>query len=157
MSVQMVEEIPWCIWIKVITPVTFTELSANSGLFANYDESDVSNLAIASNATRGVSASVDYNETPKTVLVGFGFGTIDIQPVDDEWNSGEEIPVVLVDSDANQNSRVDEDLDLNNPDVPLIPSLQTGDPFTLGEAGTGSTDDQRALFLLTLHHSPSQV
>jgi hypothetical protein len=77
-------------------PVTFTELSANSGLFANYDESDVSNLAIASNATRGVSASIDYNETPKTVLVGFEFGTIDIQPIDDEWSSGEEMNGALV-------------------------------------------------------------
>ena len=46
-------------------PVTFTELSLNSGLFANYDESDVANLAIASDAARGVSASIDYNETPK--------------------------------------------------------------------------------------------
>ena len=116
-------------------PVTFTELSSNSGLFSNYDESDVSNLAIATDAARGVSASIDYNETPKTILVGFDFGTIDIQLVDDEWNSGEEIPVVLVDGDANLNSRVDEDLDLNNPDIPLIPSLGTGDPFTLGEGG----------------------
>jgi hypothetical protein len=127
-------------------PVTFTELSSNAGLFSNYDESDVSNLAIASNATRGVSASIDYNETPKTVLVGFGFGTIDIQPSDDEWNSGEEIPVELVDADANQNSRVDEDLDLFNPDVPLIPALQTGDPFTLGEDGTGADGGQSAVF-----------
>jgi hypothetical protein len=131
---------------KGTQPVTFTELSSNSGVFANYDENDVSNLAIASNATRGVSASIDYNETPQTILVGFGFGTIDIQPVDDEWSSGEEIPVVLVDSDANLNSRVDEDLDLNNPDVALIPSLTTGDSFSLGEAGTGETGIQRALF-----------
>jgi len=127
-------------------PVTFTELSSNAGLFANYDESDVSNIAIASNATRGVSASVDYNETPKTILVGFGFGNIDIQPTDDEWNSGEEIPIVLVDTDANLNSRVDEDLDLFNPDVPLIPSLSTGDPFSIGEVGTGATGIQKALF-----------
>ena len=128
-------------------PVTFTEISSNSGLFSNYDESDVSNLAVATDAARGVSASIDYNETPKTVLVGFDFGTIDIQPVDDEWNSGEEIPVVLVDGDANLNSRVDEDLDLFNPDVPLIPSLQTGNPFTLGEGGVGTSTVAKALFL----------
>jgi hypothetical protein len=128
-------------------PVTFTELSSNSGLFSNYDESDVSNLAIASDAERGVSASIDYNETPKTVLVGFDFGTIDIQPVDDEWNSGEEIPIVLVDGDANLNSRVDEDLDLNNPDNPLIPSLGTGDPFTLGEGGVEDDSVLAAVFL----------
>lgn len=130
-------------------PVTFTELSSNSGLFANYDESDTSNLAVASNATRGVSASVDYNETPKTVLVGFGFGNIDIQPVDDEWNSGEEIPIVLVDTDANLNSRVDEDLDLFEPSVPLIPSLATGDPFTLGEGGVEGDTVANATFFAT--------
>ena len=128
-------------------PVTFTELSSNSGLFSNYDESDRSNLAIASDAARGVSASIDYNETPKTILVGFDFGSVDIQPVDDEWNSGEEIPVVLVDGDANLNSRVDEDLDLFNPDVPLIPALQTGNPFTLGEGGVGTSTVVQALFL----------
>jgi hypothetical protein len=127
-------------------PVTFTELASNSGLFSNYDNNDNANLIIASNATRGVSASVDYNETPRTVLVGFGFGTIDIQPADDEWNSGEEIPLVLVDTDANLNSRTDEDLDVFNPNVPLIPSLGTGDPFTLGETGTAGDTIEEAVF-----------
>ncbi|MGY5144587.1 MAG: beta strand repeat-containing protein [Candidatus Nitrosopumilus sp. bin_32a] len=119
-------------------PVTITEQGPNSGVFGTYDESDVSVLKVTSNAARGTSATIDYNETPTTVLVGFGFATIDIQPTDDEWNSGEEIPVVLVDSDANKNSRADEDLDLNDPNVTLIPSLVTGDPFTLGE-GSNST------------------
>jgi hypothetical protein len=68
-----------------------------------------------------------------TILVGFDFATIDIQPVDDEWSSGEEIPVIIVDGDQNKNSRADEDLDLDNPNVSLIPALKTGDPFTLGE------------------------
>ena len=38
-----------------------------------------------------------------------------------------------MDADANKNSRADEDLTLSNPDTALIPSLVTGDPFTLGE------------------------
>ena len=119
-------------------PVTITELGPNSGIFGTYDESDVSVIIMTSTALRGTSATIDYNETPVTVLAGFEFATIDIQPIDDEWNSGEEIPVILVDGDENKNSRVDEDLDLNNPLVTLIPSLVTGDPFTLGE-GTNST------------------
>ncbi|MEK6946145.1 MAG: hypothetical protein AABX32_00915, partial [Nanoarchaeota archaeon] len=119
-------------------PVTITEQGPNSGIFGSYDETDTSVLEITSNAARGTSATVDYNEVPTTVLVGFNFATVDIQPTDNEWNSGEEIPIVLVDSDANKNSRADEDLDLNNPDVGLIPSLKTGDPYTLGE-GTNST------------------
>jgi hypothetical protein len=119
-------------------PITFTEQGPNSGVFGTYDESDSSVLKITSDGARGTSATIDYNETPATVLVGFDFATIDIQATDDEWNSGEEIPVVIVDGDANKNSRADEDLDLNDPNVTLIPSLSTGDPFTLGE-GTNST------------------
>ncbi|MBT5509142.1 MAG: hypothetical protein HOK23_05365, partial [Euryarchaeota archaeon] len=119
-------------------PITITEQGPNTGVFGTYDESDVSALIVTSDALRGTSATIDYNESPVTVLTGFEFGTIDIQPIDDEWNSGEEIPVILVDNDANKNSRVDEDLDLNNPAVTLIPSLVTGDPFTLGES-TNST------------------
>ena len=117
-------------------PVTVTELGPNSGIFGTYDESDVSILQISSSALRGTSATLEYNESPVTILVGFDFGVIDIQPIDDEWNSGEEIPVVLTDFDANKNSRADEDLDLNVNSTALIPSLQTGDPFTLGDGST---------------------
>ncbi|GBL41205.1 S-layer protein [Nitrosarchaeum sp.] len=121
---------------KGSVPVTVTEYGPNSGIFATYDETDTSALIITSNAARGTSATLDYNEHPVTVLVGFGFATIDIAPTDVEWNSGEEIPLTLVDSDANRNSRADEDLDVNNPSVGLIPALKTGDPFTLGDGGS---------------------
>ena len=117
-------------------PITVTEQGPNSGIFGSYDESDVSALKITTDAARGTSATVDYNETPVTVLVGFNFATIDIAPTDDEWNSGEEIPLTLVDNDVNKNSRADEDLDVNNPNTDLIPVLKTGDPFTLGDGGT---------------------
>jgi len=128
-------------------PVTITESAPNTGIFGTYDESDVSNIKITDNAPRGKSASIDYNKKPKTILVGFGFASVDIKPVDAEWNSGQEIPVVITDSDANKNSRVDEDLDLNNPDVSLIPALSTGDPFTLGEAGVESERTYQVLFV----------
>ena len=116
------------------TFVTITELGPNSGVFATYDEQDDSTLSINPDAQRGTSAIVDYDDTGYTVLVGNTFATIDIQPVDDEWSSGEEIPVVLMDDDLNQNSRFDEDLDLFNPDVPLIPSVQIGSPLTMENA-----------------------
>ena len=61
-------------------------------------------------------------------------------PIDDEWSSGEEIPVRLTDNDANKNSRADEDLDLNNPNVDLIPSLKTGTPATLRGLTAASLD-----------------
>ena len=119
-------------------PITITEQGPNSGVFGTYDESDKSVLKVIDSANRGTSASLDYNETPVTILVGHSFATIDIQPIDDEWTSGEEIPVVVVDGDANKNSRADEDLDLNDPTVDLIPALSTGDPVTLGEAGNAT-------------------
>ena len=114
-------------------PITITEQGPNSGVFGTFDESDTSNIVITDDANRGTSASIDYNETAVSILVGLSFGNIDIMPVDDEWNSGEEIPVELTDFDANKNSRADEDLDLNDPNVDLIPSLRTGNPFTLAE------------------------
>ena len=115
-------------------PVTITESGPNTGIFNTFDESDTSVLAITTNAQRGTSGSIDYNDTPMTVLTGFDFATIDIQAINDEWLSGEEIPFILTDGDQNKNSHVDEALDLSDPDVTLIPALDTGDPFTIGEA-----------------------
>ena len=84
---------------------------------------------------RGTSATVDYNDSPVSVLVTHAFATIDIQPASDTWNSGELIPVVLVDADINKNSRADEDISLSDPSYKIIPSLRTGSPITLGSGG----------------------
>ena len=113
--------------------VTITELGPNSGMFGTYDESDESALMISEDAKRRTSATFDYNDTGTTVLVGHDFATIDIQPVDDTWNSGETIPIVITDNDGNKNSRADEDFILSDPATDLIPALETGDPFTLNE------------------------
>jgi hypothetical protein len=127
-------------------PITFTEQGPNSGVFGSYDESDDSNIVITDNAARGTSASITYNEDSFTILVGHSFGSIDIMPLDDEWNSGEEIPVEVTDADANKNSRADEDLDLFNPDVALIPALTTGDPFSIGEVGTEANTAAKVVY-----------
>ncbi len=132
-------------FLNATVPITITEQGPNTGVFGSYDESDTSNIVITDAAARGTSASLTYNEDSYTILVGHSYGTLDIQSIDDEWNSGEEIPVVLVDADANRNSRADEDLDLNVSTVKLIPSLSTGDPFSLGEASTGTIAETNAL------------
>jgi hypothetical protein len=127
-------------------PVTLVETEPASGVFVTYDENDKSQLIISSTAIRGTSATIEYTSA-QTILVGNAFATIDIQPTDDEWSSGEEIPVVLVDGDQNQNSRVDEDLTVATySSTRLIPALETGDPFTLGENGTGSSTTMKAVF-----------
>jgi hypothetical protein len=112
-------------------PVTFVETGANTGIFENSDESDDANIQTMSTASRGKSASIDYNKRAQSIVVGFGYGTLSLGLADAEWNSGEEIPVSLVDSDSNKNSRVDEDLDVNDPATALIPALRIGLPFTL--------------------------
>ncbi len=127
-------------------PVTLTEQGPNSGIFGTYDESDQSNLLITSDAKRGTSASITYNEKSITILTGFDFASVDIQPTDAEWNSGEEIPVVIVDGDANLNSRADEDLDLYNPAVHLIPALRTGTPLTMATASDVVIDGNTQTF-----------
>ena len=118
-------------------PITITEQGTNSGVFVTYDENDKSVILVTDKAARGTSATIDYNDTPQSVLVTHASADIDIQPVSDVWNSGEEIPVVLVDADANKNSRDDETLTLNDPTTNLIPSLSTGSPITLGSGGEG--------------------
>jgi hypothetical protein len=47
-----------------------------------------------------------------------------------EWNSGEEIPVLLTDQDTNLNSKVDEDISLADGRFTVIPSLRIGSPIT---------------------------
>ena len=131
--------------VRNSVPVTITEQGPKTGIFGTYDESDVSVLKITDNAARNTSATLDYNQDGYTIQAGFNSATIDIQPTDDVWNSGEEIPIVIIDGDANNNSRADEDLDLFNPDVSLIPTFQTGTPFTLG-SGVG---DDRLLNVTT--------
>jgi hypothetical protein len=119
-------------------PITVTETSPHSAHFVTYDENDVSTLQTTSGAARGTTATIKYNDSSQSVLIGFDFASIDIQPIDDTWNSGEEIPVVLKDQDVNKNSRVDEDIKVRDNTKTLIPSLITGDPFTLSEATNAS-------------------
>ena len=60
-------------------------------------------------------------------------------------NAGEKIPVTVVDSDSNKNSRSDEKLYVRDANAALIPSLRIGSPFTLGANGTETTGTNRAL------------
>ena len=129
-------------------PITLTETAPNTGVFGTYDENDVSVIKTTSSAPRGKSATIDYNASPASVVIGFGFASVDIVPVDAEWNSGQEIPVRVTDSDANKNSRADEDLDFNNANVSLLPALRIGTPFTLGAKGTESSTTAASVYLL---------
>ena len=130
-------------------PITITETSPNSGIFNTYDENNDSVIVTTPDAKRGTSASIEYNKKAITLLIGFGKAvlSLDEKLKGTEWNSGEEMPVILTDSDANKNNLEREDLDLFNPTYKSIPALSTGDPYTLGESGTDSNTKITAAFL----------
>jgi len=129
-------------------PITITEIAPNAGIFTNYDETNNANIVITEDADRGTSATINYNG-PQSVLVGYGFATIDMNSPNDKWSSGEKLSVVLVDSDANKNTRISETLSVNNSNVSLIPALSTGDPFTLGESGVENNTKVKAAYTST--------
>ena len=47
-------------------------------------------------------------------------------------NPDEEIPVIIIDDDANKNSASDEDMEVHNPNM-IIPTLVIGSPVTLDD------------------------
>ena len=118
-------------------PVTITETQSNSGIFKNTDEADLSNLVITSDAKRGTSATIDYNDSTQTILVANYFALLDLDEssVGGEWNSGELLAVTLTDQDMNLDSLLDEDLDVNNAAVD-VPALTIGSPITFSTLNT---------------------
>ena len=65
---------------------------------------------------------------------------MDASSVGDEWNSGEEMTIVLYDQDLNLNTFKDEDLTVAG--GTLVPSIQIGTPLSLvGGTSTLTTGD----------------
>ena len=104
----------------------------NTAIFTATDLNDESILKIADDAKRGSAATIDYDGTTTGIQVQFSEATIDIQSPDDVWTSGLSIPIVVVDDDMNKNSLSGDDIVLSDPNS-IVPTLVTGDPFTLGE------------------------
>ena len=114
-------------WVK------FTEDGTNDNLFTNSPD-DVSNLKTTTGAQRGLSFSVEYDNT---VTSGIGFGETNIViDAGDEWNSGQSIGITLTDSDANTNSLDANDLSVTESSH-IIPTITIGTPFTLGGDDNG--------------------
>ena len=104
----------------------------NTAVFSATNLADESIFSIVDDAPRDASATITYDGTTTGILVKHSQTTINIQSPDDVWTSGLAIPITLVDDDANKNNRDSDDVVLTNPDS-IIPTLVTGDPFTLGE------------------------
>jgi hypothetical protein len=123
--------------------ITFFETANNSGVFVNTDDADDANLIINTAAKRGTTATFSYNGDAQTLLVANSFATLDMDEtsVGDEWNSGEELAVILIDGDMNLNTASNEDLLINNSTHrnPVIPSLKIGSPLMADGAHAENT------------------
>ena len=104
----------------------------NAGIFATTTLADDSILKIADGAQRGASATIDYDASITGIQVQHSTATIEIQSPDGVWTSGSPVPIVVVDGDINKNSRADDDLSVSDINS-IVPTLVTGDPFTLSE------------------------
>ena len=104
----------------------------NAGTFATTTLADDSILTIADNAQRGAAATIEYDGSVTGIQVQHSTATIEIQSPDGVWTSGSAIPIVVVDGDVNKNSRADDDLSVSDINS-IVPTLVTGDPFTLSE------------------------
>ncbi|MGI0026856.1 MAG: hypothetical protein ACREAD_03340, partial [Nitrosopumilaceae archaeon] len=120
-------------------PLTLQESGGiNTGTFAINDGGKKSQIiTLNNNAIRGQSATIRYNDVSTSIVGGFGFATMSVTPVNDTWSSGEKIPVTLIDTDQNKNSKITEHLDNSNPAV-TIPAMTIGTPFIFTQ-GAGST------------------
>ena len=125
---------PNCAVIGADTWVKFTEDDSNESTFSNSPD-DVSSIRTQSDAQRGVSFSIEYDNTATS---GVEYSTTNIViDAGDEWNSGEEISITLTDSDANTNSLDANDLLVANAGQ-MLPIIEFGEPFTL--LGTSADD-----------------
>ncbi len=120
--------------------VTLVESGPNSGVFDNVDDNDESTIAILDDAPRGQTGQIEYNQKSISVLTGSSTSSVSInEPVltvgggSKSLKPGTKFPVVLLDPDQNINSGTKDDLDVFR-DTSLIPTLEIGNPITLGNA-----------------------
>ena len=109
--------------------MVFTESGSNSGVFTATDDNDDSLVGVSTSALRGTTATFDYNDTAESYTVTTYGGSIDMVESDagEEWNSGEEISVILTDGDLNLNSAADDDQKVMN--STKIPTIIVGTPL----------------------------
>ena len=117
--------------------LTLVENNPNSGIFDNGDDSDQSTMGILSDAPRGQTGSIEYNDKSISVLTGsstatFAFvnPTLSVGSDSQSLSAGVEFPVTLTDPDQNINSGVRDDLDIFR-ESSIIPTLRIGEPITL--------------------------
>src|SRR3972149_520314 len=124
--------------------ITLVESEPNSAIFENFDTSNESTIGILSNAPRGQSATIEYNDESTSILAGSTTASISMTPKGSQFNAGQQVPVTVVDNDQNVNSGSRDILNVFR-STAIIPSLQLGEPVTLEKTSslkfyTDSTD-----------------
>ncbi|MFB5647057.1 MAG: peptidase, partial [Candidatus Nitrosomaritimum yanchengensis] len=118
--------------------VTIVENGPSSGIFDNGDDNDQSTIKILSNAPRGETGRIEYNDQSVSILSGFSTASVSFEPTleigsGSTLRPGTEFPVILEDKDQNINSGARDDLD-NFRESAIIPTLELGNPITLESA-----------------------
>jgi len=141
--------------------IILRESDINDNIFVNYDTGEKANIITNSDNKKTGSGTIEYNDNHSIILDTFD-GVIKFALLVDEWLSGVELNLELIDEDKNFSSLTDEDLLILVGEVPFI---KIGDPITLGtflntdeSFKTGySIVDQAYLTVVTENVTSSQV
>ncbi|MBI3640563.1 MAG: hypothetical protein HY223_09675, partial [Thaumarchaeota archaeon] len=131
-------------------PVTFIESGGvNTGTFVTWDGAKTSDLVTTNSLTiRGQSATIRYNDVSTSIVGNFGYGSLAVSATNGTWASGQKIPITLVDTDANLNSKITEHRNLFDPSI-----YQSGtggiEAMTIGTPLMLSNGADKALFVAT--------
>ena len=125
-------------------PITFIESGGvNTGVFGNWDGAKHANIVtVNSLAIRGQAATFRYNDVGASITGGFAFGSITQSTPNGTWASGQRLTVASTDNDQNKNSKITEHLNLYDPIVTRIATLNIGTPFTLSSGGAAGETAQ---------------
>ena len=110
--------------------LTFVESQPNTGIFENFDKSNISNLGTRQDAPRGQSATIQYNSKSTSIVSGTSTASINLELQNTQLQPGQETPVTLQDSDQNLNPGGRDKLDVFRSSA-IIPALRQGNPITL--------------------------
>jgi hypothetical protein len=140
-------------------PITFIETGGvNTGVFGNWDGGKTANIITRnSDAIRGQSATLRYNDISQSIVGGFSFGTIAQSVVNNTWASGQRATVTLTDGDANLNSKVTEHLNLYDPKVLRMSTMKIGTPFSLSSGNPTTPSETSSLVSLVTGTSTNGI
>ena len=118
--------------------ITIVEDEPSSGMFVNYGSDKTSNLGVSDDALRNRAGYIQYNDDTTSVFVGSSTASLSTKsPVaitTGDLKPGTKARVVLFDPDQNINTSSRDDL-LVPRDSAVIPTIKTGSPLTLEDAG----------------------